>query len=145
MSELETIDSAKRAVEELWLKVLSDFDNETLHQKFIGYCTTTHQLPLAGEKYKSYREEKGDSPIIDKCMKKIQINAQFQYLPDRGKERDAVQKGRLSRLLTSALLLMAGFVLIVSWLSFPALRVFLLMIVLILVGYKIYSYFNTSK
>jgi hypothetical protein len=145
MSELETIDSAKRAVEELWLKVLSDFDNETLHQKFIGYCTTTHQLPLAGEKYKSYREEKGDSPIIDKSMKKIQINAQFQYLPDRGKEKDAAQKGRLSRLLTSALLLMAGFVLIVSWFSFPALRVFLLMIVLILVGYKIYSYFNTSR
>jgi hypothetical protein len=145
MSEPEEIDAAKRAAEELWLKVLSDFDNETLHQKFIGYCTTTHQLPLAGEKYKSYREEKGDSPIIDKCMKKIQINAQFQYLPDRGKERDAVQKRRLSRLLISALLLMAGFVLIVSWLSFPALRVFLLMIVVILVGYKIYSYFNTSK
>ena len=145
MSELEEIDAAKRVAEELWLKVLSDIDNETLHQKFIGYCTTTHQLPLAGEKYKSYREEKGDSPIIDKCMKKIQINAQFQYLPDRGKEKDAAQKGRLSRLLTSALLLMAGFVLIVSWFSFPALRVFLVMIVVILVGYKIYSYFNTSK
>jgi len=145
MSELKEIDAAKRVAEELWLKLLSDFDNETLHQKFIGYCTTTHQLPLAGEKYKSYREEKGDSPTIDKSMKKIQINAQFQYLPDRGKERDAAQKGRLSRLLTSALLLMAGFVLIVSWFSFPALRVFLLMIVVILVGYKLYSYFNTSK
>ena len=145
MSELKEIDAAKRVAEELWLKVLSDFDNETLHQKFIGYCTTTHQLPLAGEKYKSYREEKGDSPIIDKCMKKIQINAQFQYLPDRGKEKDAAQKGGLSRLLTSALLLMAGFVLIVSWFSFPALRVFLLMIVVILMGYKLYSYFNTSK
>jgi len=145
MSEPEEIDAAKRAAEELWLKVVSDIDNETLHQKFIGYCTTTHQLPLAGEKYKSCREEKGDSPIIDKCMKKIQINAQFQYLPDRGKERDAAQKGTLSRLLTSVLLLMAGFVLIVSWFSFPALRVFLVMIVVILVGYKIYSYFNTSK
>ena len=145
MSELKEIDAAKRVAEELWLKLLSDFDNETLHQKFIGYCTTTHQLPLAGEKYKSYREEKGDSPTIDKSMKKIQINAQFQYLPDRGKERDAAQKGRLSRVLTSALLLMAGFVLIVSWFSFPALRVFLLMIVVILVGYKLYSYFNTSK
>jgi len=145
MSELEEIDAARRAAEELWLKVLSDFSNETLHQKFIGYCATTHQLPLAGGKYKSYREEKGDSPMIDICLKKILINAQFQYLPDRGKERDAVQKGTLSRLLTSALLLMAGFVLIVSWFSFPVLRVYLMMIVLILVGYKIYSYFNTSR
>ena len=49
---------AKKAAEELWLKILSDFDNETLHQKFIEYCTTTHQLPLAGEKYKAYREKK---------------------------------------------------------------------------------------
>lgn len=145
MSKPEEMDAAKRAAEDLWLNILSDFDDETLHQKFIGYCTTTHQLPLAGEKYRSYREEKGDSPIVDKCIKKILMNAQFQYLPDRGKGKAGVQKGTFSRLLTTALLLMTGFVLIVSWFSFPTLRIFLVMIVLILVSYKIYSYFNTSK
>ena len=145
MNKPEEMDAAKRAAEELWLNILSDFNDEALHQKFIGYCTTTHQLPLAGEKYKSYREERGDSPIVDKCMRKILMNAQFQYLPDKGKERAAVQKGTFSRLLTSALLLTTGFVLIISWFSFPALRIFLVMIVLFLLSYTIYSYFNTSK
>ena len=73
---------AKKAAEELWLKVLSDFDNETLHQKFIEYCATTDQLPLAGENYKAYRDEKEDSPIIEKYIKRIVISAQLHHLPD---------------------------------------------------------------
>lgn len=145
MSNLEGIDAAKQAAEELWLNVLSHFDDETLHQKFVGYCTITHQLPLAAEKYKSYREENGDSPIVDRYMKAILMNAQFQYLPDRVKETPSEQKGALSRLLTSALLLASGFVLIVCWFSFPALRIFLVMMLVIFVGYKIQRYFNTSK
>ena len=145
MSNLEGIDAAKQAAEELWLNVLSHFDDETLHQKFVGYCTTTHQLPLAAEKYKSYREENGDSLIVDRYMKAILMNAQFQYLPDRVKETPSEQKGALSRLLTSALLLVSGFVLIVYWFSFPALRIFLVMMLVIFVGYKIQRYFNTSK
>ena len=128
---------AKKAAEELWLKVLSDFDNETLHQKFIEYCATTYQLPLAGEKYKAYREEKGDSPIIEKYMKRIVISAQYQYLPDK-EGRSATQKGRSSRLLTSLVLLITGVILILLWISFPTIRIFLLMILAVLLGYAVY-------
>lgn len=138
MSESKQSDSAKQVAEELWLKVLSNFDNEALHQKFIDYCTTTHQLPLAGEKYKTYRKEKGDSPLIDTCMKKILLSAQFQYLPHREKESSATEKRLVSRLLTSALLLITGFILILLWISFPALRIFLLIIFVILLFYAIY-------
>lgn len=140
MNEFNQSDSARHAAEELWLKVLSDFDNEGLHQKFIDYCATTHQLPLAGEKYKTYREEKGDSPTIDRCMKKIVLSAQFQYFPNREKERSATQRGLASRLLTSALLLITGFIVILLWMSFPHLRAFLLMILVIFLGYQIYKY-----
>ena len=129
---------AKKAAEELWLKILSDFDNETLHQKFIEYCTTTYQLPLAGEKYKAYREEKGDSPLVEKCMKRIVISAQFQYLPDREKGETPAKKGLASRLFTSALLLTVGSALITLWISFPALRIFLLMILAVFLGYAVY-------
>ena len=129
---------AKKAAEELWLKILSDFDNETLHQKFIEYCTTTYQLPLAGEKYKAYREKKGDSPLVEKCMKRIVISAQFQYLPDREKGETPAKKGLASRLFTSALLLSVGSALITLWISFPALRIFLLMILAVLLGYAVY-------
>ena len=129
---------AKKAAEELWLKILSDFDNETLHQKFIEYCTTTYQLPLAGEKYKAYREEKGDSPLVEKCMKRIVISAQFQYLPDREKGETPAKKGLASRLFTSALLLTVGSALITLWISFPAIRIFLLMILAVLLGYAVY-------
>ena len=129
---------AKKAAEELWLKILSDFDNETLHQKFIEYCTTTHQLPLAGEKYKAYREEKGDSPLVEKCMKRIVISAQFQYLPDREKGEYPAKKGLASRLFTSVLLLSVGSALITLWISFPALRIFLLMILAVFLGYAVY-------
>lgn len=130
--------SAKKAAEELWRKVLSDFDNETLHQKFIEYCTTTYQLPLAGEKYKAYREEKGDSPLVEKCMKRIVISTQFQYLPDREKGETPAKKGLTSRLFTSALLLSVGSALITLWISFPAIRIFLLMILAVLLGYAVY-------
>ena len=129
---------AKKAAEELWLKVLSDFDNETLHQKFIEYCTTTYQLPLAGEKYKAYREEKGDAELVEKCIKRIVISAQFQYLPDREKGETPAKKGLASRLFTSALLLSVGSALITLWISFPAIRIFLLMILAVLLGYAVY-------
>ncbi|MBW1823715.1 MAG: hypothetical protein JRI87_03975 [Deltaproteobacteria bacterium] len=129
---------AKKAAEELWLKILSDFDNETLHQKFIEYCTTTYQLPLAGEKYKTYREERGDSPLIEKCMKRVVVSTQFQYLPDRERGESPAKKGLASRLFTSALLLLVGSALITLWISFPALRIFLLMILAVLLGYAVY-------
>lgn len=134
---MSAFEERKRAAEELWLKVLNDFDNEVLHQKFIDYCTTTHQLPLAGEKYKAYREEKVDSPLIDKYMKKIVISTQFQYLPNR-EERSTTKKGLSSRLFTSALLLSAGSSLILLWISFPVLRTFILMILVIFLGYAVY-------
>ena len=137
MNELDLGNGAKKGAEELWLKILSDFDNETLHQKFIDYCTTTYQLPLAGEKYKAYREEKGDTPLIERCMKRIVVSAQYQYLPDR-EERSAVQKGSSFRLLTSLLLLVTGFILILLWIVFPALRIFLLMILAVFLGYAVY-------
>jgi hypothetical protein len=129
---------AKKAAEELWLTILSDFDNETLHQKFIEYCTTTYQLSLAGEKYKTYREERGDSPLIEKCMKRIVVSTQFQYLPDRERGESPAKKGLASRLFTSALLLSVGSALITLWISFPALRIFLLMILAVLLGYAVY-------
>ena len=129
---------AKKAAEELWLKILSDFDNETLHQKFIEYCTVTYQLPLAGEKYKTYREERGDSPLIEKCMKRIVVSTQFQYLHDRERGESPAKKGLASRLFTSALLLLVGSALITLWISFPALRIFLLMILAVLLGYAVY-------
>ena len=130
---------AKKAAEELWLKILSDFDNETVHQKFIDYCTTTHQLPFAGEKYKAYREEKGDSELVEKCMKRIVISAQFQYLPDREKGETPAKKGLASRLVTSALLLLVGSALITLWISFPDIRIYLLMILAVLLGYAVYG------
>ena len=104
MNTLEESGGAQQAAEELWLKILGDFNNESLHQKFIDYCATTNQLPLAGKKYKSYKEEKGDSPLIEKCMKKILVNAQLRYLPDREKGEAASQRSTASRLFTTLLL-----------------------------------------
>ncbi|KPJ60991.1 MAG: hypothetical protein AMJ42_01250, partial [Deltaproteobacteria bacterium DG_8] len=66
------------------------------------------------------------------------LSAQFQYLPHREKERSATEKGLVSRLLTSILLLITGFILILLWISFPALRIFLLIIFVILLFYAIY-------
>ena len=129
---------AKKAAEELWLKILSDFDNETLHQKFIEYCTATYQLLLVGEKYKTYREERGDSPLIEKCMKRIVVSTQFQYLPDRERVVSPAKKGLASRLFTSAPLLSVGSALITLWISFPAIRIFLLLILAVLLGYAVY-------
>jgi hypothetical protein len=71
-------------------------------------------------------------------MKKIVISAQYQYLPDR-EAGTITAKGASSRLLTSVLLLVTGFILIFLWLSFPVLRVFLLVIVIILLVYAIYK------
>ena len=120
-------DTAKQAAEELWLNILSDFNNELLHQKFVNYCATAHQLPLAGMKYKAYREEKGDSALIEKYMKKILVNAQLRYLPDRERGGSAPTKSFSSRMFTAFLLLLTGLILILLLFTFPFLKSFILM------------------
>ena len=132
-------DTVKQVAEKLWLSVLSDFDNESVHNTFIQYCTATQQLSLAGEKYKNYRELKGDTPLIEDCMEKVVLNAQLQCLPGRGKER-AAGRGPVSRLFASLLFLMVGLVLVVSWISFPALRLVLLVGAAILGGIIFYRF-----
>jgi hypothetical protein len=139
MSTFEESGSAKQAAEELWLKVLSDFDNEPLHQKFIDYCATTNQLPLAGKKYKTWKDEKGDSPLIDKCVKRIVVNAQLRYLPDREKGGSAPQKSLSARLFTTMLLLGIGSTLIVVWISIPFLRSFILILIALVLGYVFFK------
>ena len=131
--------TVKQVAEKLWLSVVSDFDNESVHNTFIEYCTATQQLPLAGEKYKSYRELKGDTPLIENCMKKVVINAQLQCLPDRDRERAAGRRP-LSRLLVSLLFLTAGLVLVVFWISYPALRLVSLVCAAIWVGVIFYRF-----
>ena len=131
--------TVKQVAEKLWLSVVSDFDNESVHNTFIEYCTATQQLPLAGEKYKSYRELKGDTPLIENCMKKVVINAQLQCLPDRDRERAAGRRP-LSRLLVSLLFLTAGLVLVVFWSSYPALRLVSLVCAAIWVGVIFYRF-----
>jgi hypothetical protein len=66
-------------------------------------------------------------------MKKIVLSTQLQCLPDGDKER-AAGKGSPSRLLISLLFLIAGLVLAVSWISYPALRSVLLVGAIILGG-----------
>ena len=137
MSVSQERDSAEQAAKELWRTVTDDFENKTLHQKFIDFCTTTQQLPFAGEQYRAYREKNGESPLIDECMKKILVSAQLQYLPHRGSEKSGT-RSPLSRLFSSTLLLLTGFLLIFLWISFPSVRVFIFVGGVILVGYLFY-------
>ena len=130
-------DNVKQVAEQLWLSVLSDFDNEAVHNTFIQYCSATQQLSLAGERYKSYREEKGDSPLIESCMKKIVIHAQSHGLPDSHKDPTA-ERGQLPRLLVSLVFLMAGFLLVFVWISYPGLKLVILMIGILLGGFLLY-------
>jgi len=131
-------DTVKQVAEKLWLSVVSDFDNESVHNTFIQYCTATQQLALAGEKYKSHRDQNGDTPLIDNCMKKVVLNDQVQCLLDRDRER-AAGKGPLSRLFVCLLFLMGGLALVVFWISYPALRLLLLVGVAIL-GFIFYRF-----
>ena len=132
-------DTVKQVAEKLWLSVVSDFENESVHNTFIQYCTATQQLSLAGEKYKGYRELKGDTPLIENCMKKVVINTQLQCLPDRDRER-AADRSPLSRLIVSLLFLTAGLVLVVFWISYPALRLVSLVCAAILGGFIFYRF-----
>jgi hypothetical protein len=118
-------DTVKQVAEKLWLSVVSDFDNESVHNTFIQYCTATKQLPLAGEKYKSYGDQNGGTPLIENCMKKVVLNVQLQCLPDRDMMH-AAGRGPLSRLLVCLLFLMGGLALVVFWISYSALRLFIL-------------------
>jgi hypothetical protein len=132
-------DTVKQVAEKLWLSVVSDFDNESVHNTFIQYCTATHQLPLAGEKYKSYREQKGDSPLIENCINKVVVSAQLQCLPDKEKG-SAAGRGPLSRLFVCLLFLITGFFLVVFWLSYPAFRLLFIVGVALLAGIIFYRF-----
>ena len=131
------VDAVKQVAEQLWLSVLSDFDNAAAHNSFIQYCAATKQLPLAGQKYKSYREQKGDSPLIDNCMKKIVVHAQAHCLAENDKDR-AAKRGPLPRFLASLLFLIAGFILVVLWISYPSSRNGFLVLVAIVAGVLLY-------
>ena len=48
MSTVNEDGRVRKVAEELWFKVLEDFDSETVHNAFIDYCIATRQLPLAG-------------------------------------------------------------------------------------------------
>ena len=135
MSAVNEDDRARTTAEELWRTVLKDFDNETVHHAFIDFCTATRQLPLAGAKYRTYREQKGNTPLINRCMKKIVLSAQVSYLPDGQKAR-AAQRGPFSRLLTAVLFLMSGFIIVAFWVSFPDARagIFICTAMLLAVG-----------
>ena len=133
-------DNVKQVAEQLWLSVLSDFENEAVHNTFIQYCSATQQLSLAGEKYKSYREEKGDSPFIENCMKKIVIHAQSHGLPDSHKD-PAFTRGPVPRLIVCLFFLMVGFFLVFVWISYPALR-FVFLLALIILGGGLYYRFK---
>ena len=130
-------DNVKQVAEQLWLSVLSDFENEAVHNTFIQYCSATQQLSLAGEKYKSYREEKGELPLIESCMKKIVIHAQSHCLPDSHKER-SFARGPVPRFIVCLFFLMVGFFLVFVWISYPALRFVFLLAVIILGGVMFY-------
>jgi len=108
--------------EDLWCRVLKDFENEKVHSAFIDYCVATGQLPLAGEKYRSCREERGNTPLIDRCIKRIVLSAQVCYLPDQAKER-AAQRGPLSRLFAAFFFLLSGFIAVALFIAYPAARI----------------------
>jgi hypothetical protein len=130
-------DTVKQVAEQLWLSVVSDFENEAVHNTFIEYCSATQQLSLAGEKYKSYRDEKGDSPLIESCMKKIVIHAQSRCLPDSQQDR-IFARGPVPRLIGSLFFLIVGFFLIFCWISYPALRSVCLFVLMVLGGILYY-------
>jgi len=136
-------DNVKQVAEKLWLSVLSDFENEAVHNTFIQYCSATQQLSLAGEKYKSYREEKGDSPLIESCMKKIVVHAQSHCLPDSHKD-GAFARGPIPRLIVCLFFLMAGFFLVFVWIAYPALR-FVFFLALTILGVVLYYRFKRKR
>ena len=131
--------NVQQVAEQLWRSVLSDFENEAVHNTFIEYCSATQQLSLAGEKYKSYREKKGDSPLIESCMKKIVIHAQSHCLPDS--YRDHVFARRtVPRFIVCLFFLLVGFSLVFVWISYPALRFVFFLALIILGGFLFYRF-----
>ena len=131
-------DAVKQVAEKLWLSVLGDFDNEAAHNTFIQYCAATQQLSLAGEKYKNYKEQKGDSPLVENCMQKLLVHAQAHCLPEKG--RVGAAGSPLPRFLVSILFLIAGFILVVFWISYPSFRTILLVCMAITAGFLLYRF-----
>jgi hypothetical protein len=103
------------------------------------YCIATRQLPLAGEKYRTCREHTGNTLLIDTCIKRIVLSAQVYYLPDRRKER-AAQRSPFLRLFAAALFLLSGFIAVALWISFPDLRIVILICVAMVLAGGIYQF-----
>jgi hypothetical protein len=138
MDTVDENDRVRNAAEALWLKVVKDFDNEAVHHAFIDYCIATRQLPLAGAKYRTYRDHEGNTPLIDTCMKKIVLSAQVSYLPD-GHNARATQRGPFTRFFTALLFLMSGCIIVALWISFPNVRIGVLIGVAIVLAGGVYQ------
>jgi hypothetical protein len=70
-------------------------------------------------------------------MKKIVLSAHVYYLPDGQKAR-ATQRGPFSRLFTAVLFLLSGFIVVALWVSFPDIRIGILICVAIVLAGGVY-------
>ena len=139
MGSNDKADNVKQVAEQLWLSVLTDFENEAVHNTFIEYCAATQQLSLAGEMYKRYREEKGDSPLMESCLKKIVIHVQSHCLP-KSHEDHAFAGRPAPRFIVCLFFLLVGFSLVFVLISYPALRFVFLLALIVLGGFLFYRF-----
>ena len=98
MTQLTTKENIQK-VESLWVKLKLDFDNEELHQQFTDYCSSHNLLHLAAKKYRTYKDEKGPSSLLDKYLQQITLLAQYKLSPE-GKDPQKESPGLMARLLT---------------------------------------------
>jgi hypothetical protein len=83
-------DGANTAITEaLWRKVLDNFDDDTVHAKFIQHCSNIGDLPDAAKRYRDHRDALGDADevsleTVDKRLNAVTLLAVAQLDVQRG-------------------------------------------------------------
>lgn len=67
-------------LEEKWKMILDNFENNQIHDDFIGLCLKRNNLGFASEKYKELLAQRPNDPIIKKMQERIISLAGFTYL-----------------------------------------------------------------
>jgi hypothetical protein len=92
--------ASSKVMEDMWTEVISDYENNEKHEKFISQALKEKKLPYASQQYKKMIDTNGSDEIASKMIAKIINVATLTYVPPFRKEPP-----KSTRWLTTSILL----------------------------------------
>ena len=93
-------------LEQLWQRVMSDYDNVDIHDNFIQQALQTNNLAFASQQYRNILSNHPHEEIAKKMQNRITLMAINMFVPERTQEVSRFHFGISGTLITLGIILM---------------------------------------